>query len=215
MGLALFEPTNGAIRVSSVPLSVRNCYPLNSLPAGVRLPPDFKVTHAARCTFAFLGFVYNRVVVLSEITRSGAGIFTRTIWFAIDSDGQPMRAFYLDYLGIVLLPAYLLLSEWRFSRTFGKDLLGVRVRSLNGGALTIVQAVKRLLVRSIPLLIMAPALFLPHLMHPTGLFPGILALYGVGGVAAVVLLVNFIIAVRRGDLPWHDRWAKTEVVRGR
>src|SRR5262245_9410460 len=93
MGLALFEPTNGAIRVSSVPLSVRNCYPLNSLPAGVRLPPDFKVTHAARCTFAFLGFVYNRVVVLSEITRSGAGIFTRTIWFAIDSDGQPMRAF--------------------------------------------------------------------------------------------------------------------------
>src|SRR5262249_33662013 len=181
----LFGPTNGAIRISSVPLSVRNCYPLNALPAGVRLPPDFKVTHAARCTFAFFGFVYNRVVVLSEITRSGAGIFTHTIWFAIDADGQPMRALYLDYLGIVLLPAYLLLSEWRFSRTFGKDLLGVRVRSLNGESLTIVQAARRLLVRFIPLLIMAPALFIPYLMAPSGLFSAVLALYAVGGVAAV------------------------------
>jgi uncharacterized RDD family membrane protein YckC len=176
----------------------------------VRLPPDFKVTHAARCTLQFLGCVYDLVVVLSEVTQSGAGTVIRTIWFAIDADGQPMRVFYLDYLGIFLFAAYLLTTEWRFGKTLGMDLLDMRVQSLGGGPLTFVQAGKRLSVRLIPTLIFAPLLFLTEAETDTALI-----LLTVAALAALIQLINFIIAVRRGNLPWHDRWAGTEVVRGR
>lgn len=216
LGLALFKPTNGAIRISSVPLSARHCSEVSSPPVGIRLPPDFRVTHIFRCTFQFLGFVYNRVGLISEVTPLRGGIFTtRTVRFAIDAHGQPVRAFYLDYLGIFLLPACLLLSEWRFGKTLGKYLLDVRVRSLSGGALTIGQAAKRLLVRSIPSLVLAPVVLLPYLMDPAATITVKPAPYVASGTAGLALLVNFIISVRRSALPWHDRWAKTEVVRGR
>jgi uncharacterized RDD family membrane protein YckC len=217
-GISLFGPTEGRIRVTNVLVNVRSCHSLNALPAGLSLPKDFKVTQAARCTSQFLGWVHDRVMVVSEVTRSGAVSYTRSVTFAVDADGRPMRAFYLDYLVVFLLAGYLLLLEWRFGTTLGKNLLDVRVHSLGGGPLTLLQAAKRMFVRLLPAWILTAAL-LPVIWLDAGmlfsLMNYLLVVYAVGAALGLVLLVNFILTVRRGNLPWHDRWAGTEVVRGR
>ncbi len=218
LGILLFGPTDGRIRVGNVPVHVRTCYGLSSLPAEFRLPQDFKVTHAARCTFSFLGYVYNRVMIVSEVTRSGAVTYTRSVTVAVDADGRPVWAFYLDYLVIFLLAGYLLLLEWRFGSTLGKNLLDLRVQSLGGGSLSFAQAAKRTFVRLLPVLILTPVLIPAMWLDADGLLALLNYFLPASAIAAAVgliLLVNFIVTVRRGNLPWHDRWAGTEVVRGR
>jgi uncharacterized RDD family membrane protein YckC len=218
LGIILFPLTDGRIRVDSVPLNVRTCYALNALPPELGLPPDFKVTQAARCTLTFLGYVHNRVLIVSEVTRSGAVTYTRTLTFAADADGRPTSAFELDHLAIFLLAGYLLLLEWRFGKTLGKDLVGVRVQSLAGGPLTLSQAVKRTLVKMLPVLILTPALIAAMWLGPGSLLPFMKYLFviiALAGAVGLVLLVNFVVTVRVGNLPWHDRWAQTEVLRGR
>lgn len=215
LGLVLFGPTGGFIRVSNMLIDSRNCSEVD--PQRLELPrlPPFRITHAVRCTRSVLGYVHDRALTVAEVTRSGAVTYTQSLTFAVDAEGRPTRAFYLDPLILALLPAYILLLEWRYGRTLGKDLLGLRVRTLGGGALTFVQAAKRLLIRFLPEIVWIVPLLLAILgasAPGTGYFWGI---WFVGAAAAIAILVNFAVNVRRGDLPWHDRWAGTEVVRDR
>jgi uncharacterized RDD family membrane protein YckC len=218
LGIVLFPLTDGRVRVDSVPLNVRTCYALRALPPELGLPSDFKVTHAARCTLTFLGYVHNRVLIVSEVTRSGEVTYTRTLTFAADADGRPTSAFALDNFAIFLLVGYLLLFEWRFGSTLGKDLAGVRVQSLAGGPLAFSQAARRTLVKMLPVLILTPVLIAAMWLDPGSLLPLMRYFFvsiALTAAVGIVLLINFIVSVRVGGLAWHDRWAETEVLRGR
>jgi uncharacterized RDD family membrane protein YckC len=212
-GILLFAPTDGRIRVSNMPFNAEICSAID--PQGVQLPvlPPFRVTHASRCTKTWLGHLHDRTLTVAQVTRSGALTTTRALTYAVDAEWRPMQAFYLDYLWFVLAPVYFLVLEWRFGRTLGKDLMDIRVRSLGAGPITFVQSAKRLFVRFLPVVFML-LLFLPI----GSSFDSIEYVVAIGIIvlgSAIAIVVNFAWTVRRRNLPWHDRWAATEVVRGR
>jgi uncharacterized RDD family membrane protein YckC len=219
LGLVLFVPTGGRIRVADTLVGSRTCTTPNLevlQDLNIPLPPNFQVTHLVRCTKPLLGYVHDRVLVVAEITRSGATTTIRELTFPLDAEGLPTRPFYLDSLWFLIFAAYVLLLEWRTGRTLGKDLMDVRVQSLAGGPPTLVQVVKRFLVRFFPLILASSLPFAQRF--------GVLNLGGSGFPWVLWWLLmspflaiqgNFIIAVRRRSLPWHDRFAGTEVALGR
>jgi uncharacterized RDD family membrane protein YckC len=208
--------TDGRIRVSGTLVNYMTCSHGRALPAGLDVPADFKVTSVVQCTRSFFGLVHDRTVTINEITRSGSVTYTRSMTFPADAEGRPTQAFYLDYLWVFVLAIYRIVLEWRFGATLGKRLLHMRVRPLGGGPMTAAAAIKRTLVcfiplypfmlAALPLMILSPTRILALLNH-------FLVALAVGAVLFIVFGLNFILALRRGDLPWHDRWARTEVVR--
>lgn len=223
-GLFLYTPTAGRIRVGSTLLSSQECWDLSpealqNLPTQIRnmrAPPDFQPTNAVRCTTSLLGHPHDNVVIVSQVTRFGSGTYTRSLEFPIDTEGAPLRAFYLDRLWVLLFAVYVVGSEWRYGRTLGKDLMNMRVQSLTGEPASFIQAAKRFFVRFLPL-VLADSLsftggFIVPLLASSG-FPWVLWLLFLSPFLAIQ--ANFIIAVRRQSLPWHDRFAATEVVVGR
>ena len=216
LGLVLFVPTGGRIRVADTLVGSRTCTTPNLQilqELNIPLPQNFQVTNIARCTKTLLGYVHDRVLIVAEITHSGAATTTRGLTIPLDPEGLPTRTFYLDSLWFLVFAAYMLLLEWRTGRTLGKDLMDIRVQSLAGGPPTLVQAIKRFLVRFFPTILLgslwiagvtattAPALFW---------FVGLVSL-----LSLMAVQVNFIVEVRRRALPWHDRFAGTEVALGR
>jgi hypothetical protein len=144
LGLALFVPTGGKIRVADMLVGSRTCTAPNPQilkDLNIALPPDFQVTHLVRCTKTLLGYVHDRVLIVAEITQSGTTAVTRDFTFPLDTEGLPTRPFYLDSLWLPVFAAYVLLLEWRAGRTLGKDLMDVRVQSVAGGLPTLVQVV--------------------------------------------------------------------------
>jgi uncharacterized RDD family membrane protein YckC len=219
LGLALFVPTGGRIRVAEMLVGSQTCAAQNQQvlqDLQIPLPPNFQATHLVRCTKTLLGYVHDRVLIVAELTHSGAATVTRELTFPLDARGLPAQPFYLDSLWFLVFAAYVLLLEWRAGRTLGKDLMDVRVQSSAEGTPTLGQVVKRFLVRFFP-----------------GILVGSLSLMSIAGVTAttapaffwsvwlasllssVAVLVNFVVEVRRNALPWHDRFAGTEVVLGR
>jgi uncharacterized RDD family membrane protein YckC len=211
-GLALFAPTDGRIRVRSLPIDFTSCSSQAPGAEKIALPSDFHPTNASRCTKSMFGYVYDRTLKLSEVTRSGMTTYSRDTTFPVDADGHPMKAFYLDELSVPLLAIYLLLLEWRFGRTLGKAATGVLIRSLDSGPLTVGQAFKRVLIRIIPFFPLA-LMLLPRLFGATTLQLGPLVLAAAACVGlGLAILVNFIRASRRSERPWHDKFAGTEAV---
>ena len=216
IGLVLFVPTGGRIRVADTLVGSRTCTTPNLQilqDLNIPLSPNFQVTHLVRCTKTLLGYVHDRVLIVAEITRSGATTTTRELTFPLDAEGLPTRPFYLDSLWFLVFAAYVLLLEWRTGRTLGKDLMDIRVQSLAGGPPTLVQVVKRFLIRFFPAILL-----------------GVLSLISIAGVtdmtapaffwfvillSFMAVLVNFVVEGRRLALPWHDRFAGTEVALGR
>jgi uncharacterized RDD family membrane protein YckC len=212
LGLVLFVPTGGKIRVAGESVGSQDCAPQNPQvlqELNVSVPPDLHITHVVRCTRSVLGYVHDRVLIVAEITRSGATTLTRERTFPLDTEGRPVRAFYLDSLSGLLFAAYVLLLEWRTGRTLGKDLMDIRVQSLGGNPPNLVQAIKRFFIRFLDIILLEILELIPMATAP-GLFWLV-----VGLLYFVAVLVNFIISVRRNALPWHDRFAGTEVVLGR
>ena len=192
------------------------CSARNALPAGLDLPPDFKVTHVVDCTHYFFGMVHDRTLRVSEVTRSGSVTYTRSLTFSADAEGRPTTVFYLDYLWIFIFALYRIVSEWKLGTTLGKRILHMRVQPLGGGPMTAARAVKRTLMCFIPMYPFVLLLVLLIVRGPAGLLalgPYFFAIPIVGVVLVVVFLLNFFLALRHADLPWHDRWAGTEVVR--
>jgi uncharacterized RDD family membrane protein YckC len=217
-GVWLANTTDGRVRVASSLGGTRNCTILQSVPAEVRLPQDFKITSVMRCTNSLRGFEHNWTLNLIEATQTGPSTWsTRTIVLPLDPTGRiaSTSPFYLDTLIVFLFAAYLLGLEFLLGATAGQFLLGIRVRSLDGGSMDFAQGSKRLLMRMIPLLpFMLYVVLVP--MHSDVLFLGV-SFSLITAVATALLmitfLVNFIKTTSQRALPWHDRWARTEAVR--
>ncbi len=216
IGLILFLPTGGRIRVANMLINTTTCAQVDpSTLTGFSLPSNFRPTLAAKCTRSLLGYVHDRFLTVVERTQSGSVTYTRSFQFALDSGSEPTSAFYVDYLFILILLPYLVIAEWRWGKTLGKDILDIRVQSVGGGPLTIAQATKRTVARFwFVVLQLIAVIWLDADAALSFLNYGLVL---VVLMAAIVLAqgINFIVAVRRRELPWHDRWAKTEVVRGR
>jgi uncharacterized RDD family membrane protein YckC len=219
LGLVLFVPTGGRIRVADTLVGSRTCTTPNLQilqDLNIPLPQNFRVTDIARCTKTLLGYVHDRVLVVAEITHSGATTTTRELTIPLDTEGLPTRAFYLDSLWFLVFAAYVLLLEWRTGRTLGKDLMDIRVQSLAGGPPTLVQAVKRFLVRFFPTILLGSLSLMSIAGVTATTAPALFWFVGLVSLLSFMAVVaNFIVEVRRRALPWHDRFAGTEVALGR
>src|SRR5262245_20609803 len=103
IGILLFSPTDGRIRVANTLVNYSICAAGTAVPAGLDLPADFNVTHVARCARYFFGVAHDRTLTVSEVTRSGSVTYTRSLTFPADAEGRPSEAFYLDSLVILIL----------------------------------------------------------------------------------------------------------------
>ncbi len=216
-GAALYGPTNGAIRVRNTVIWTFECSATSVNRPDLRVPADFKPNAAAVCIRRFLGVEHDRVLVMAEVTKSGNVTHRRAINLPVDAQGGITRAIYLDYLTIFFIAIYLVVLEWGFGRTLGKRLLGLRACSLGGSSIKLSQAAIRTLVRLIPstwiIVVILIFLVLDPARPMSTLMSNMVIIYGSGFVLSLVFLLNFILAVRRKNLPWHDRLAGTEVVR--
>jgi uncharacterized RDD family membrane protein YckC len=137
----------------------------------------------------------------------------------LDPASQIAKPFYLDFLFPFVMAAYLFLFEWKFGSTAGKRAFGLRVRSCDGMPPRCAQAARRAGLRMILLLSMtAPSMF-PMTVDPTKwlivfIDPpiGYEIASDICWLLTFAFVVNFIITTGRRTLPWHDRWAGTEVV---
>jgi uncharacterized RDD family membrane protein YckC len=242
IGVCLALATDGKVRVSNALVNATNCTSGGPEPLDLQLPADFHVTNVVRCTRSFLGVPYDwsltvgevtgpepsttlkrywsRSINLGKVTRPGP-TFERSITVPLDPEGHITNAFYLDSLTGFVLAAYLLLLEWRFGATVGKRLFGLRVRSLEGGPISFAQASKRIGMRMVPFLLEMGAVVYEMAVGPIAAFDRPLTDYmdvpyielaGADKLLMIAFLVNFIRAIHRNALPWHDRWAGTEVV---
>jgi uncharacterized RDD family membrane protein YckC len=216
-GVLLFGPTDGRVRIGGALVDVARC---SSVDPRIVLanPPPFHITNARRCTKSFLGLVHDRTLQVAEVTRSGAITYRRAMTYPVDADGRVVQAFYLDNLIFVLFVGYVLWLEWRFGQTLGKRIMHIQVQSLGGGPINFVQAVKRSVIRFLPWLLFL-LFFILLSMFGTNFFFAfassamIWILWLVVVVTALIYVVNFVQTTRCRALPWHDRWAATEVVR--
>jgi uncharacterized RDD family membrane protein YckC len=217
-GVLLFGLTDGRVRISVALIDVTRCSNVDPQRLVLANPPPFHITDARRCTKSFLGLVHDRTLQVDEVTRSGTITYRRGMTYPVDADGRVVQASYIDTLIFVLFVGYVLWLEWRFGQTLGKRIMHIRVQSLGGGPIDFAQAVKRSVIRFLPW----PVLLLPIVLLSAfganvffAFVPGavlwILALVAI--VAALIYAVNFVQTTRRRELPWHDRWAATEVVR--
>lgn len=219
LGLTLFVPTGGKIRVANMLVGSRTCTAQNPQvlqDLNIALPADFQVTHLVRCTKTLLGYVHDRMLIVAEMTQSGAATVTRELTLPLDTEGLLTRPFYLDSLWFLVFAAYIVLLEWRAGRTLGKDLMDVRVQSAAGGLPTLVQAVKRFLVRFCPAILLGSLALMPMAGLTPTTAPAVFWIVLLASLLSfLAILGNFVIEVRRGELPWHDLLADTGVVLGR
>jgi uncharacterized RDD family membrane protein YckC len=224
-GAWLASVTAGQIRLSDTFVSYSSCMSVTK-PDWLQLPDGFTPTGITRCTKSFFGVPYDWTLNVVERTQVRPGTtYIRSFSVPLDANGQITRPFYLDWLLLPLLAVYAFLLEWRFGATVGKLLLKLRVRSLDVDPLRPDQVGRRTAMRMFPFLPLIAIVFLLMLIDPvrgaSWLFDQTMVKFWATAAvigAAVVLPVlifglNFLIATRRGSLPWHDRWADTEVVR--
>lgn len=224
IGLALTGVTGGKVRVANTVLNVVDCTSSEPVPSGLELPDGFEAGDAHRCTRSVVGIVHDWKLVVSEKATVGEDPKDRRqITLSADRMGRPVQAFYLDDLILVVLAAYLLVLEWLFGATLGKYIVGIRVQSLGGAPLDIIQAGKRMLIRLIVLLSGSPTgstiessaethrisltLVTSHSIGDFGLWSDGLKFL------VIAYFISFIVATSRRFLPLHDRWAGTEAVR--
>jgi uncharacterized RDD family membrane protein YckC len=217
-GVLLFGPTNGRVRIGGALIDVTRCSSVDPQQILLANPPLFHITNARRCTKSFFGLVHDRTLQIAEVTRSGTITYTRSMTYPVDVDGRVVQAFYIDSLILVLFVGYVLLLEWRFGQTLGKRIMHIRVQSLGGGPISFAQAVKRSVIRFLPWLLLLLLLVLLSMFGANFLFAfassaTIWILWLVVVVTALLYVVNFVQTTRGRQLPWHDRWAATEVVR--
>jgi uncharacterized RDD family membrane protein YckC len=225
-GAWLAGVTAGQIRLSETSfVKHRTCINVTK-PDWLELPNGFTPTGITRCTKSFLGMPYDWALNVVERSQVRPGTtYIRSFSVPLDPNGQMARPFYLDSLLLPLLAVYAFLLEWRFGATVGKLLLKLRVRSLDVGPLDPGQVGRRTAMRIFPFLPLISIMLLLMLIDPvkgaSWLFDQTMVKFWatavVGGLAVVLPLLifglNFLIATRRRTLPWHDRWADTEVVR--
>jgi uncharacterized RDD family membrane protein YckC len=241
IGVSLAVATDGKVRVSNALVNATDCTIGGPEPLDLQLPTDFLVTNVMRCTRSFFGVPHDWWLTISEVAPPGSRTTSKRHWWSmtlgdmtgpwpasersirvpLDPAGHVTDAFYLNSLTLFVLAAYVLLLEWRFGFTLGKRVLGLRVRSLDGGSISFTQASKRVGMRIVPFLLDMGTAVHKMVVGPIVAFDRPLTDYidlpyiGLGEVGLVLMiafLINFIRATHRNALPWHDRWAGTEVI---
>jgi uncharacterized RDD family membrane protein YckC len=225
VGVGLASVTAGQIRLDDTFVKYSTCLNVTK-PDGLELPDGFTPTNITRCTKSFLGVSYDwKLNVVEQVQVRPGTTYTRSFSVPLDPNGQMARPFYLDSLLLPLLAVYAFLLEWRFGATVGKLVLRLRVRSLEAGPLHPGQVGRRTAMRMFPFLPLLLIFLLLMLIDPvkgaSWLFQPtmvkFLSIAAVGGASVTLPILifglNFLVAARRRDLPWHDRWADTEVVR--
>jgi len=215
-GLMLFQPTGGRVRIANVP------FVNHTVCASIGV--ELRVTETASkrrevCASSLFGVVHDRWITTTDERSSGGIATSRSVSVPIDAEGRAVRAFYLDWLLVYLLVAYLVVAEWRFGTTLGKRALGLRVVSQDtGGALHFTAACRRLL-RFLPVVPAALWIVLAMTIDPAGelaqsggYWTAVLSLQVLSAALWLAILGNFVMAIIDEDLPWHDRWAGTDVV---
>jgi uncharacterized RDD family membrane protein YckC len=217
-GVLLFGPTDGRVRIGGALIDVTRCSNVDPQRIVLANPPPFHITNARRCTKSFFGLVHDRTLQVEEVTQSGTITYKRAMTYPVDVDGRVVQAFYIDNLIFVLFVGYVLWLEWRFGQTLGKRIMHIRVQSLGGGPIDFAQAVKRSMIRFLPWLLLLLFFILLSMFGANFFFAFVssAAVWILGLVVVVtglIYVVNFVQTTRRRALPWHDRWAATEVVR--
>jgi uncharacterized RDD family membrane protein YckC len=211
LGIGLAKLTDGQVRVANSLIYSTSCVPADPVPDGASPPADFAPTKTLRCTRYLAGLVANDwyLAFVKDTHPGSRATPAETRKVPLDPAGRVTSPFYLDRIELLFLLAYWLAWETKSGASAGKKLLGQRVRSLEGGNPSLLQSAKRLLriVLLAPFMSGSIEIHVPSFAYVPSLIIG-LAWF----VAAVAFLVNFIRATGRGDLPWHDRWASTEVV---
>lgn len=223
IGLALTGVADAKVRVNNTVLNVVDCTAAGPVPAGLALPSGFEAGDARRCTRSVLGIAHDWEFVVSEkATAAEDPKDRRRIRLPIDRMGQPVQVFYLDDLRLIVLGVYLFVLEWRFGASLGKRVFGMRVQSLGGAPLDMVQTGKRILPRLVVLLgasmtdstigstevyWISVNLMTTRSIADFGVWSDVLSLL------ALAYLISFIVATVRRSLPLHDWWAGTDAVR--
>jgi uncharacterized RDD family membrane protein YckC len=218
IGLGLAAATDGRVRVQQTIGTRIHCTVGQTPPAQFKLPADARIDHVARCTRDIFRLPHDWfLIVPMKAQVSGDAKSARVMTVPLDPEGHIAHPFYVDPFVILGCGVYVFLLEWRFGRTLGKRLFGVRIRPLIGVPIDLRRAAKRAMMRLaafLPSIVFALSSagwpeFAPWLsQHP--------AWELVFGIAAALWLfafaVNYIVATSRRRLPWHDRWAGTEAV---
>lgn len=220
IGVPLAKLSGGAVRVESALVQSVDCKKLDTMPAGIDLPDGFKPTTIASCTYSSFGSPYNWTVVAQQVTeqdiKMGDTEYTvskkLSYTYPLNPYGLPTDPLYLDKYALVFFALYFIVCEWLAGGTLGKRVLGMRVQSLGGEPVWLVQAVKRTVIR-FGWLILIPIGSKLLESSPDRLVEIIIGLAAVNLIVVVALAVNAIRTMRKGERPWHDRWAATEVVR--
>jgi len=222
IGLASASLTDGRLRVARTVVNIVDCTGWDPLLPQFSVPNGFDAEDVRRCTHSVLGIAHDWTLVVREKVVVGEDEKARhQVSIPVDAKGHPVRAFYLDDLIPLVLAAYSLLFEWRFGATLGKRFVFVRVQSLGGGPIDVVQAGKRVLMRLIVLLSTMQTLpglsteshritfglTLSHGVPDLGIWSEVL------NVLAWAYAISFIVTTSRRTLPLHDRWASTEAIR--
>lgn len=220
IGVPMAKLSGGAVRVQSALVKSIDCKKLDTMPAGIDLPSGFKPTSIESCTTSSFGTPFNWTLVAQQVVeedvKMGGTEYTvskkLSYSYPLSPYGLPTDPFYLDEYSIALFALYFIVFEWLFGRTLGKRLLGMRVQSLGGERVWLVQAIKRSVMR-FGWLALVPIGSKLLESSPDQLVAILVGLAVVNLIAIVAILFNAMRAMGDGELPWHDRWAATEVVR--
>ena len=215
LGLLAGALTNGRFRISDVYFDETECAKPDRTYAEIKLPEGYKPTSTVVCVSRIFGHTYDRSLVMVERTESGKFSFERSMTFPLDREGDVTRAFYLDWVFPFFLVILIYVQELMRGDTLGKRIMGLRVQSLGGASPYRSQIAKRLVRFGYLVPFVVSYLAVAYFNRSVETAEFLIAMAALGGVLTLLAVIEFAWAVRKGKLPFYDRWAGTEVVRVR
>ena len=209
LGVLAYGPTGGVVRVQQAVLMSTSCNPTKTIPAGLGLPPAFRIDSAVVCTSSFAGHEVNRFVKVTQTDRSGMTFTTQWRAGAIDAKGRVLpRVFFADSLIGPILLVGLTLLEGIVGTSPGKAVMGLRVFGHRSDA----PFLRGALARNLALYGAWAASSVSVIL--SGLVPDMAGAGLALNVALVLLMLAPFVAMafQRPD-PFYDLWAGVRVRR--
>ncbi|CAN7271126.1 RDD family protein [Bosea sp. LjRoot90] len=217
----LTSGTSDTLRLGGFGMITRICGPTKvspeALAAGNKMMPGVDWTNAAQCNIRSFDITDNRVIVLARHDKQANGaVFTLSVSVPVDTSGNPVSPFYLDWFGLALfLFASLIFLTSRLRATPGMKLMKLQLVTKDGEKAGLKAVILRFLFAYIPVVLIIALGF------------GTLWLVGVLSLSTWLLAPAFFAALvialtwwrpfelRRSlpHAPLHDIWAGTRIVR--
>lgn len=220
----LFAQTNGAIQGSFGALRSTTCTPVKTLPEMLQPAPPAGYNFILDCKTGLVhGFETSRSLTVGKETQTGDTRSTVSVTYPLGADGKPKdNVFYVNWLAILILFAYLVFMESRSGVTFGKRCVDVRAIDLADSAqvgLPVRKAVTRQLAKLIGSI---PAFSVLLVLYANvGGVEDMQAILGtpwfrfvsIGGwLIGAAWLLWIVVSLARKDDPIYDRLAGTAVI---